>query len=227
MTEQTAIVGADSVQPTEVEALLAYYDAREVSPRKLRAIFRCTDAELAEAREAEGYLVALQNETAQIAGQAAETDDLWDSVEHEALGSLQESLAVTSDPRTLLSVATHANRAGRRRSGGVGGGKPQPGRAEIDVNAQTQGTKVVRLRARFIEQLSDPNGARRIRDRQVEIEAADNGDLMEDLSPGVAKRLLREGIGVDTEDLVLRKHAGPDASIELDFSKIAEEYGDG
>ena len=160
---------------------------------------------------------------AAMANQAAETDDLWDTVEHQALGNLQETLDTTTDPRMLLSVASYANRAGRRRSGHAAPVGKATSRTEIDVNAQTQGTKVVRLRARFIEQLSDPNGARRIQERQIEIEAADTGDLMEELSPGVAKRLLREGIGVDTENLVLRKHSGPDADMTLDFSSIAEE----
>jgi hypothetical protein len=76
-----------------------------------------------------------------------------------------------------------------------------------------------------VEALQDPNGARRILDRQFEITTSSAGDLKEDLTPQEVKGILRDSIGVDPDQLSIRVTQGPDSAIGtlLDFSRIGEE----
>ena len=203
----------------DVAGLLAYYDARKVPEAKLCQIFRCTAADLANARASDDYKDAVAGQTSAITDQAVEIDDRWNHLEHNSLGTLIEAMPAISDPRMLLGMAVQANKAARRNGGTV----PNSRDAVINVDAQQAGTSVVRLRTRFLEVLQDPDGAKRITERQIQVDTLQGGDLREDLSPQQVKRILRENIGVNPDEVALRKTFGPDMAIELDFSKIGEE----
>lgn len=211
-----------SAVPDDPNVLLAYYDARAVSDERLCKIFMCQPSDLMEARGSEAYKAALAGQIAGQVSQATELDDTWNTVEQNSLQSLQECLPAMNDPRMLLAIAVQANKAGRRN------GKLTPQAStppEIHVPAEGGQSKVVRLRARFVEALSDPHGAQRILDRQIEIQMGDTGDLKEDLTPGEVKTILRNSIGVDPDQLAIRTHMGPDQMLGtlLDFSNITEE----
>lgn len=210
--------------PDDPVALLAYYDARNVLDAQLCRIFRCEAAELANVRGSEEYKDAVSEQTTARVDQAAATDDAWDALEHQALGNLQESMVAINDPKMLLGIAVQANKAGRRK----GGTSPQQGaqaagRATIDADGPQAGGQVVRLRTKFVEVLQDPHGAQRITERQASLEVENGNDLREDLTPGQVKKILRENIGVNPDEISLRQSFGPDHDVMLDFSKLAEE----
>jgi len=205
------------------DALLAYYDARGVDDVQLCRIFSCAPGDLANARMSDAYKAAMSETTIERVTRATDTDDRWDQLEHTALGTLQESMLAINDPRMLLGIAVQANKAGRRRGGMAPQQTGKP--AEITVPQEGGQSTVVRLRARFVEALQDPNGARRILDRQFEITSSSAGDLKEDLTPQEVKGILRDAIGVDPDQLSVRVSQGPDSAIGtlLDFSRIGGE----
>jgi hypothetical protein len=214
----------DLTPSEDPSALLAYYDARGVDDTQLCRIFSCAPGDLANARATEEYRNALAEHTTERVTRATETDDKWDTLEHSALGTLQESMMAINDPRMLLGIAVQANKAGRRRGGLTPKQSNAP--AEIQVPTEAGQSKIVRLRARFVEALEDPNGARRIIDRQIEIQTGNAQDLKEDLTPQEVKGILRNSIGVDPDQLSVRTHRGPDQDLGtmLDFSRIGEEW---
>ena len=207
-------------QTDDATALLAYYDPRKVEDDQLWTIFMCTPADLAGVRESADYKQALSAETNGRTEQATSTDDLWDQIELKALGTLSETLEVSNDPRLLLGVAVQANKAARRR----GGLQATQHNSHINVPTQAGKETIVRLRTRFVEALQDPDGARRLIDRQVEITTTSQSDLREDLTPGEVKTILRDHIGVNPDDIAIRKHQGPDAMAGalLDFQFIGD-----
>lgn len=209
-------------EPNQIYQLLAYYDARQVPDGKLVQIFRCTAEQLAEARTNEEYQEFLQSETAQIVNQNAELDDAWDSVEKKAVSSLNEIVDGLADPRTLLGIAVRANTA-QRRAGVMAKAQQRFGAPVIDATAGSGGTRVVRMRTRFLERLQKPDGTDHLVERETEIVASDQGDLNEVISPGRMKSLMRNTLGVDPTDMAIVQRHGADAEITLNFDDLLED----
>jgi len=224
--DAAAVVVGQSLDLTDdqrqVYLTLAYYDARGVPDAKLVQIFRCSVEHLSEARQTEVYHEFLSAEIAQITNREAELDDCWDSLERQAVGALVDAVDTISDPRTLLGIAVKANVA-TRRAGNLAKAQQRHGPAVIDVNAQTGGTRVVRMRTRFLEALQDANGSRRLVERETEIVANDTGSLNEVISPQQMKGIMQRSLGVDTSDMVVRHRHGPDVDITLDFGDLEAE----
>lgn len=208
---------------TDPVALLAYYDARNVSDAQLCRIFRCEAAELANVRASTEYKDAVSVHVTEQVNQAASIDDLWNGLEAQSLGGLIDAMPSIADPKMLLGMAVQANKAGRRRGGLAPNSGNAAGRSIIDADGPVAGARVVRLRTTFLEVLQDPDGARRITERQANLEIMQETDLREDLTPGQVKRILREDVGVDPDQISVRQTFGPDAALLLDFSQIAEE----
>lgn len=208
---------------TDPVALLAYYDARNVPDAQLCRIFRCEAAELANVRASAEYKDAVSVHVTEQVNQAASIDDLWNGLEAQSLGGLIDAMPSIADPKMLLGMAVQANKAGRRRGGLAPNNGNAAGRSIIDADGPIAGARVIRLRTTFLEVLQDPDGARRITERQANLEIMQETDLREDLTPGQVKRILREDVGVDPDQISVRQTFGPDAALLLDFSRIAEE----
>lgn len=203
--------------------LLAYYDARSVAESDLRKVFNCTSAALEEVRKEDFYLAALAAEKQAALDVATTLDDQWDNLETRALGELSDLVAATADPRMLLGMAVQANKAARRA------GATQPrhasaarhGNTTIDVDALTDSTRVVRLRTRFLERLSQDGSVERMLEREAELRTS-TASMQEDLSPSEVKALLRASLGVDTDNLRVKRHGGADAlpGVEIDFGQL-------
>lgn len=201
--------------------MLAYYDSRGVTDDKIQRIFSCSAEDLAATRETAAYKEAAGSETYEQTSQATEIDDSWNLLEQTALASLRDVVTLTADPRVLLGIAREANKAGRRN----GGTTPSTNAADIHVPQNGAGeTRVVRLRARFVDVLQEPDGTRRIMERQLEIRESSQGDMNEQLSPQQVKGILKNNIGVDTNQMHVKRHQGPDMvdGSFVDFDKIAE-----
>ena len=222
-----APVNSDLSPEDQVYYLLAYYTARDVPDTRLMSIFRCSAENMAEARADERYLHFYAEELAAIANTAATLDDTWDKVERTALGQLDESLAHrgVTDPRVLLGIAVKANTA-QRRAGQLARTNAKHGPAIIDVNAQTSGTRVVRLRAGFVQRVSKDGGTERILTREAEIVTNDTGNLVEVVTPAAMKSIMRRHLGVDTTDMKVIVHGGADGEVSLDFGNI-EDFDNG
>lgn len=196
---------------------LAGYDARGVQERELRRIFNCTSVQLSSVRESDYYKETLAVITDQLTAQETSIDDAWNNLEASALTGLQDVMETTADPRVLLSAAVSANKATRRR-----GAMRNAQGSVIDVDKLVDSTKVVRLRSRFLEQLSQEGNIERMIEREVEIRASSRESLREDMSPKEVRDLLESSLGVDTANLRIKRHQGADQlpGIELDFSKL-------
>lgn len=190
---------------------LAYYDSRSVPDERIRRIFCCMQSDLDSVRATDLYKTERASLEQQQTDQATATDDCWDTLERTALGNLVETMDTISDERVLLGIAVQANKAGRRR-GGLSPKQQNAGMSDIPVQTAQGTTKVVRLRARFLERLTSADGSEQMMDRQVEIQTETaSGDLDEVIDPRTMKALLRDKIGVDTENMHVRRHQGPDA----------------
>lgn len=215
MSEEVEV--ADEIDPAV--ATLAYYDSREVPDSQIRRIFSCMQSNLDEVRLTEPYLNELAVLVEKQVAQSADIDDSWDALEQASLGGLMESMDSISDDRMLLGIAVQANKAGRRRGGNSAQHK---GTNEIPVQAAAGVTKVVRLRASFLERLRSEDGSNQMLERQATIEATVQGDLDEVIDPRTMKKLLKDELGVDTEAMHVRNHQGPDANPGpyIDFDKL-------
>lgn len=215
----------DMILSDEQKAMqqLAYYDARGVREEELRRIFNCTSSQLQSVRGDDFYKEVLAAEATSLTEQETSIDDAWNNLEASALGGLQDIVSSTNDPRALLSMAVNANKAGRRRLGGKSAGAG----ATINVDELTANTKVVRLRSRFLERLRQDGSVDRMIEREAEIRDTSSGDMREDMNPREVRDLLQSSLGVDTDNLRVRRHQGPDQlpGLEIDFSHIdPDEY---
>lgn len=216
MTELATI--RDPNNPTE---MLAYYDTRGIDEAQLLKIFGCSAEDLTNERNSDAYKEYLGREANELTEQATALDDAWNSVEQIALGSLIDAVEHTADPRMLLSAAVQANKAGRRGSSV----NPNNGNTDIVVPQNGSGeTRVVRLRAKFVDVLQEPDGTKKLMERQVEVTTSGKGDLNEQLSPQRVKGILKNDIGVDTEQMHVKHHQGPDVidGSYVDFDNIGE-----
>lgn len=206
---------------------LAYYDARCVAEGELRRLFSCSDADLAEARGQEFYKSCLAAETKAQHDVATGLDDSWNSLEQSALSSLHEAMPAIADPRMLLGMAVQANKAGRRTgaAGNAAAQRAAGGRAPvIDVQQLTQGSAVVRLRTRFLERLQKDGEVERMVEREAEVRI-NSSDMHESMNPKEVKSLLRNHLGVNPDNLSVRRHQGADQmpGLELDFGHVPDE----
>lgn len=222
--------------------MLAYYDVREVSDVQLTRIFNCTAGALTEVRKSDMYAVHLQTAQSEIIEREAGLDDSWDDLERRALGSLQESIEATADPRVLLAAAKVAN-AASRRGGTLSKLQQKKGSSVINVDAQTGPTKIVRLRSKFLEVMQSDSGVQRMVEREVTITAMTNGsaaagkpqrpgtssdmpqrteadgttsgigDMNEDLKPSEVKHLLKTSLGIDPSKIRIGTRFGPDVDV--------------
>lgn len=210
--------------------MLAYYDVREVPDVQLTRIFSCTAAALTEVRKTEGYAAFLQTAQTEIVERETTIDDSWDDLERKALGSLQESIEATADPRVLLAAAKVANSA-NRRGGTLAKIQQKRGSSVINVDAQTGPTKIVRLRSKFLEVMQSDTGVQRMVEREVTIttqtsgsaaagisgsHGSPGGDMNEDLKPSEVKHLLQTSLGVDPAKIRIGKRFGPDIDVLAD-----------
>lgn len=205
--------------------LLAYYDARGVSGPKLRKIFRCSDEALANARLSEDYQEFAAAEEARLADEAKEVDDLWDSLERKALGDLKDAMDHIADPKMLLGAAVQANKAQRRANSFGAQKSAQQGSAVINADQLAGPTKVVRLRTKFAEMLSSPDGTKRLVEREAEITAEQGGKVDEAIDPAEVKKLLNGALGIDTQNMRVARTMGPDEAFEgtfVDFDSISD-----
>ena len=125
----------------------------------------------------------------------------------------------------MLGIAVKANTA-QRRAGQLARTNAKHGPAIIDVNAQTSGTRVVRLRAGFVQRVSKDGGTERILTREAEIVTSDTGNLVEVVTPAAMKSVMRRHLGVDTTDMKVIVHGGADGEVSLDFGNI-EDFDNG
>ena len=213
--------------------MLAYYDVREVPDVQLTRIFNCTAAALQEVRKTDGYAAFLQTAQTEIVERETTIDDSWDDLERKALGSLQESIEATADPRVLLAAAKVANSA-NRRGGTLAKIQQKRGTSVINVDAQTGPTKIVRLRSKFLEVMQSDTGVQRMVEREITITTqtsgsaaagisgspdgtvAHGGDMNEDLKPSEVKHLLQTSLGVDPAKIRIGKRFGPDIDVLAD-----------
>jgi hypothetical protein len=216
--------------PSEEEkilSLLAQYDAQGVEDHKLRAIFNCTDANLAEARQQPFYEQALAAVHAEMQDRALSIDLAWDNAEATATKQLVDLMEFNADPRLSLLVAARANQAARRMSGNPLHklqAKAAHGPAVIDPAALAGPTRTVRVRTKFAEILQETAGVKRLVEREVEITTTDTGSLDEGMSPSKLKGLMTRALGVDMEDVaVTHQSNSSDYGLTgvIDFSQIA------
>lgn len=219
-----AITREDDLTPEQSAAqLLAYYDARGVKDDQLCKIFRCTAADLLEARTGEDYEAYLGAEVQSLEANSTAADDSWDALEVQALANMREQMHTISDPRMLLGIAVKANQAGRRRFNHAAPGTKAAGGAVIDVNAGVGQEKVVRLRTRFLARLQQEDGTQVLIERQQEVTATAQGDLEENLTPKDVQRMLSSSLGVTTAELRSINRFGVPDSLDLDFTDYEAE----
>jgi len=147
-------MSATSLDLSNPNIMLAKYDTQRVPDDTLVKIFRCTLADLADARATEEYVDALAQFTAEATEQVSQRANMWDAVEQSALTGLVDALPLATDPKFLLLAARTANQAAR----------PQHTQAAtIDVSKQgPDRTTVIRLRRTFTEALENPDGVRKL-----------------------------------------------------------------
>lgn len=201
-------------EPASVLKMLAYYDVRGVSNEKLKVIFRCTVADLDNARLSEEYQDSLSAEEAQFQSARAELDDNWDHLERKTLGALIDSVDTSSDPRFLLGAAVQANKAARRNKNSAS----TPEKSIIDVTpASGARVTVVRLRSSFLQVMQDEKGARAIARREAEIVTSNTENLREDMTPREVQALLRDSLGIDPTDVTEINRSGNTEDMTFDF----------
>lgn len=207
---------------------LADLDAAGVAQDKIRAIFRCTDDDLAEARQNEAYKEYHAAEVGRMQMQAQTIDRHWDDAEQTAVKQLNTLMEFNVDPRMALLVASKANAAARRTSNNplANMQKKAHGPAVIDAGALAGPTRTVRIRTKFAEVLQTSQGVQQLVQREVEITQTDAGSLDEGMSPAKLKRLMQTSLGVDMEDVAIQHRSNPSdhgLSATLDFSQISAD----
>jgi len=147
------------------------------------------------------------------------------ALERKALGDLKDAMDHIADPKMLLGAAVQANKAQRRANSFGAQKSAQQSSAVINADQLAGPTKVVRLRTKFAEMLSHPDGTERLVEREAEITAEQGGKIDEQIDPAEVKRLLNGALGIDTQNMRVARTMGPDEAFEgtfVDFDSISD-----
>lgn len=192
---------------------LARYDTQNVADQTLAKLFQCSLQDLAEVRASADYKEAHAAFIKHEVDGRQERNEAWDNVESIALGGLQETLGMTTDPRMLLAAAKTANQATRAQAA------PEP---VIDMGArEATRTTVIRLRSSFTAALQEPNGTRTIvqREEVTQLEQSVGSDRIP--SAKSVETLMEKSLGVKVSEGMPRD-ARTDPADLLDLSP--EDY---
>lgn len=208
------IVQAAPSEEERILLLLAQYDAQGVDDHKIRAIFNCNAANLAEARQQDFYSAALAEAQNLMLDKAINIDTAWDNAEATSVKQLVDLMEFNADPRLSLLVAARANQASRRMAANPlravqskGGHNNQS--ATIDPQALAGPTRTVRVRTKFAEILQDRQGINRLVAREVEITSSDTVSIDENMSPARLKGLMQTALGVNMDEVVIDRRSHP------------------
>lgn len=185
----------------EVLQAMIRLENRETSDAQLMLVFDLTADQLTAVRQTPAYKLHRQSMGLNEALNDADTDDGWDNMERRAIGALNAELEANavSDPRTLLSIAKHANSATRRAQTRAASGRERKGIAENALQAGD--TVVIAMRTTFFEKSNKDGGRQRLLDRQVTIIDDNQGDVEDAVTIQDMRNHIEDKLGLNMDDL--------------------------
>lgn len=197
----------------EVLQAMIRLENRDVADAQLMLLFDLSPEALTEVRKMPAYQLQRQSMGLDEALNDADTDDGWDNMERRAIGALNAELEANAvnDPRTLLSIAKHANSATRRAQTRAASGRERKGLSDSALH--TGDTVVIAMRTTFFDKSNKDGGQQRLLDRQVTILDDHQGDVDDAVTIQDMRSYIENKLELSMDDLKTGGAFGPDSTL--------------